>query len=187
MLELPGLTGAFKNTLFFNFETTKSGHEKHKHSCHKLRGNVGEFQGAQTQRGELREATRLYSSVQQIRSWFTSGVPQIAPMDSGSTEAFEISNNLIPLSNCIISLAKEYHFSNIWIKKNDSPRNPLAFAARDAYAMWVWDLQFTASGLSKYCSHSRHCCEWWRKEMSVIRVTSPFPIAEAGSKSVAGR
>ncbi|XP_035472318.2 myocardin-related transcription factor B isoform X3 [Scophthalmus maximus] len=25
-------------------------------------------------------------------------------------------------------------------------------------------------GLSKYCSHSRHCCERWRKEMSVIRV-----------------
>jgi len=53
--------------------------------------------------------------------------------------------------------------------------------------MWVWDLQFTASGLSKYCSHSRDCCEWWRKEMSVIRVTSLFPRAEAGSTSVAKR
>lgn len=53
-------------------------------------------------------------------------------------------------------------------------QEPLAFVARDAHVMWVWDPQFTASGLSKYCSHSRHDCEHWRKETSVIGATG-FP------------
>lgn len=75
------------------------------------------------------------------------------------------------------------------IEKNHSPRNPMAlffffFAARDAHAMWVWDPQFTASGLCKYCSHSRHGCEQRRKEVSAIGVTSLLPRATRGSKSV---
>lgn len=89
-------------------------------------------------------------------------------------------------SFCLQTLTEEYH-NWCWDCEWLLSQEPLAFVAYDAYAMWVWDLECSASGLSKYCSHSRHCCEWWRKEMSVIRVTSLFPITESGSKSVAWR
>lgn len=67
---------------------------------------------------------------------------------------------------------------------SQEPHGPFFFAARDAHAMWVWDPQFTASGLCKYCSHSRHGCEQRRKEVSAIGVTSLLPRAARGSKSV---